>query len=330
MGSFMSEGISRHKLPVQYSIIDAQALGRLIETLYGWSDVRCQLIKGTMRDVYAVDAYEHKAILTLYRHGERNAQEIDAELAAMLHLSEGGLYVPTPISQKNSQNIVFLLQPEGERFAVMTTFMQGSPIGRQITAAMSHRVGKLIGEAHHAFDRSLPPLHRPVLSFQEAMQRALVDIVQVAPHRKDNLAWLQPLSHQLEQSIRTLSRDNASYGLLHGDVIPSNILSHASDLVLLDFDLCAYGWRVYDVASFLVEIEWWNMGNDVRDAFLSGYSALHPMSQPEIDSLPALQAIRCVLMLGLAARHINTWGRAGFSQASIDISLAIIRNVFPF
>src|SRR5215207_6960621 len=119
----MSETSPHHKLPVQYSIVDSHALERLIETLYGWSDVRCQLIKGTMRDVYEVNDSAQRAILSLYRHGERNAHEIEAELAVMQHLSVSGLHVPTPIPQVNQQNIFSLLQPEGERFAVMGTFM---------------------------------------------------------------------------------------------------------------------------------------------------------------------------------------------------------------
>src|SRR5687768_1820551 len=94
-----------HKLPVLYSIVDSEALERLIETLYGWTDVHCQLIKGTMRDVYevTVNASEQRAILTLYRHGERSAQDIEAECAVMTHLSLSGLHVPTPIPQMDHQ-----------------------------------------------------------------------------------------------------------------------------------------------------------------------------------------------------------------------------------
>lgn len=143
---------SRHELPVQYSIVDSEALERLIETLYGWSGVQCQLIKGTMRDVYEVNASDQQAILYLYRHGERNAQDIEAECAVMTHLSLLGLHVSISMPLIDQQNVFSLLQPEGERFAVMGTYVQGSPIGRKITADMSHRVGRLIGKAHQALD----------------------------------------------------------------------------------------------------------------------------------------------------------------------------------
>lgn len=161
------------------------------------------------------------------------------------------------------------------------------------------------------------------------MWQALVNIAQAAPHRSEDLASLLDLRGRIEPHIGLLAADNASYGLVHGDAIPSNILSQTSELALLDFDLCAYGWRVYDVASFLVEIAWWDMGDDVRDAFMSGYNVIRPLSQEELESLPAVQATRCLLSMGLAARHVNTWGRIYFSDASIDKSLTLIRDVFP-
>lgn len=130
---------------------------------------------------------------------------------------------------------------------------------------------------------------------------------------------------RLTHKIAQLTRENAAYGMTHGDIIPSNILRQDSGLALLDFDLCAYGWQIFDVAAFLVEISYWNMGDEVSAAFLRGYEGRHPFSEVERALLPAFQAIRGIISLGTPARFINTWGRGYFADPIIDKQLHLIR-----
>lgn len=314
-----------HHLPVCYSIVHLSALQQLIGTLYGWTNVWCQLIKGTMRDVYEVWADQEHAIFCLYRQGERSKDEIEAELEIMRHLYESGLSVPLPIPVQSGDNVFALHQPEGVRYGVMITFMSGKPIGRQFSREVGEAVGRLLASAHHALAALSAPLDRPVLDFPNALTSAIEAFDNAAPHRKQDVKRLRLAGDLLLQRI-PLTSENSLYGLLHGDVIPSNILMDADRLALLDFDLCAYGWQLYDVASMLVEIACWEMGSPVEEAFLEGYQGERPFTEMEQAALPMLQSIRCILSLGTPARHIDTWGRIYFSDAIIDKQLVIIEQ----
>lgn len=142
--------MQEHHLPVAYSIVDVTALEALIASHYGWQHVGCQLIKGTMRDVYEVVADDRHAILCIYRHGERTPAQIAAEMAIVRHLGASGLSVPLPIAMLDGETIFSLMQPEGVRHAAMVTFVEGTPIGRQLTPETAEAVGMLLGDAHLA------------------------------------------------------------------------------------------------------------------------------------------------------------------------------------
>jgi len=315
--------VDEYSLPIRYSIVSLTALQHLIGTLYGWTNVRCQLIKGTMRDVYEVWADGEHAVFCLYRHGERREEEIEAELRIMAHLHEHGITVPLPIRLQNGDVLFALRQPEGIRYGMMITFLCGKPIGRQFDDEVGAAVGRLLASVHQSFRALSAPLDRPLLHFQSALTAAIEAFGNAAPHRSHDVVRLRVISDTLLREF-TLTPETSPYGLLHGDIIPSNILIDGDGLALLDFDLCAFGWQLYDVASMLVEIAYWGMGTAVEAAFLQGYQKERPLTLEERAALPILQSIRCILSLGTPARHIDTWGRVYFYDAIIDKQLAIV------
>jgi Ser/Thr protein kinase RdoA (MazF antagonist) len=317
--------MSEHRLPVAYSIIDTNALETLVASLYGWSHVGCQLIKGTMRDVYEVVAEAQHAILCVYRHGERTHDEIAAELAIMRHLYAQGVAAPLPVAMLDGKTLFALTQPEGVRYAVMISFVDGTPIGRQITPDTAEAVGALLGDGHFVLRQLPDDLARPTINYAQAMDDAIRAFAAAAPRRYRDTYEMKGWYVSLVPQIARLTRENAAYGMTHGDIIPSNILRQDTGLALLDFDLCAYGWQMFDVASFLVEVAYWNMGDDVRAAFLRGYESRRRLSEIERALLPAFQAMRGIISLGTPARFINTWGRGYFADPIIDKQLQLIR-----
>ena len=62
---------------------------------------------------------------------------------------------------------------------------------------------------------------------------------------------------QLLKVIDALPRDHESYGLAHLDIHFANFIvdSAHGDIVLIDFDDCAYGWYAMDVAMLLFDMK---------------------------------------------------------------------------
>ncbi len=73
-------GPQRRAFPVVHSLLSPVALAELLGRMYGLREVRCYLIKATIRDVYRVDSREGPYVLIVYRRARRSEAEIDAEL----------------------------------------------------------------------------------------------------------------------------------------------------------------------------------------------------------------------------------------------------------
>jgi Ser/Thr protein kinase RdoA (MazF antagonist) len=76
--------------PVSRSLLAPSALAETVAAAYGLDDPRCRLLKSSIRDVYRVDARQGPAVLIVYRHDQRTAAEIEAELDLLAYLAEHG------------------------------------------------------------------------------------------------------------------------------------------------------------------------------------------------------------------------------------------------
>ena len=120
--------------PAVRSLLAPAALARTIGAAYGLDEVRCRLIKATIRDVYRVDSWQGTAVLCVYRHGRRSAEEIGAELDVLDDLAARGpaedVHVATVLRTLSGERIVALMAPEGVRHAVLFRFAEGTLLGR--------------------------------------------------------------------------------------------------------------------------------------------------------------------------------------------------------
>lgn len=74
------------------------------------------------------------------------------------------------------------------------------------------------------------------------------------------------------------------WGVIHGDVQGMNFHFDDEDrITFLDFDLCGYGWRAYEIAYYYTRIP-----KRLRGALISRYESVRPLSRAEHDMLPTL------------------------------------------
>ena len=77
-----------------------------------------------------------------------------------------------------------------------------------------------------------------------------------------------------------------SWGLIIGDLNQYNHLHHNSKIYLLDFDLCGYGWRSYDLATYRWSLLKDNNSERIWHKFLEGYSKNRNFMNEEIKIIP--------------------------------------------
>ncbi len=294
---------------------------------YGLEGVWCQLIKGTIRDTYRVTAQNEIYILSIYRHRQRTTDEILAELDLLDYLAENGVLVPTAVSQRNGERIFALDAPEGIRYGVLFTYIPGQHLSRQPDLDPAHRYGRAIAQLHVLVDALPTPLYRPRIDFESMVERPIEAFASVVTHRPDAVAYVREVAEILRPLISALQVDTPGYGLVHGDVIPSNAqVTPQGKVAVLDFDFCGYCWRAYDVATYLGEVRFWDASAAAADTFLDGYREVRALQEWELRVLPAFTAARHIHSLGTPAMNVNEWGSAYLSDRMIDALLGSLRQ----
>jgi Ser/Thr protein kinase RdoA (MazF antagonist) len=314
-------------LPTIHSLVDVEALATLLERQYGLSGVRCQLIKGTIRDVYHVVTSGSDYVLCLYRHNARTAGQILAEIKLIETLHDADVTVAPPTRTVEGHLLFSVIVPEGERYATLCEYVEGDQLAKQPDTNTVKEYGRVVAQIHTVSDQMKHAIERPKIDFEFLVEQSIASFAYAAPQRKDDLTFLQEIAAVLKPKMESLSTEKPLYGLVHGDIIPSNtLISPDGRLTIVDFDLCGYGWRSYDIATFLVEARYWNMGQKIEQAFLEGYQSVRQLSVIEYEMLPIMETARNILSLGIPASYINTWGRVYFSPPIIEKTLLLLKQ----
>ena len=234
--------------------------------------------------------------LRIYPPTKCDRAPIETELAWLADLSAHGLAVPRPCADREGR----VLQATSDgRHAVLLSWVGGRFLDRGLRPLHLRRVGRLIAGLHDGADRlarsgsiaglraadgpDLPAWARDERPPSAAWpRRAQVAAVQAALRVIDDIAgW---------------ARTPASWGLLHGDLHPWNLVHASGHAGAIDFSDCGIGWRALDMASTLQYLQHPLAGNHdhrarypaMREQLLLGYTDLRPLwpaALPQIDAL---------------------------------------------
>jgi Ser/Thr protein kinase RdoA (MazF antagonist) len=322
-------------LPVVRSLLAPAALAEVVGVEYGLDGVRCRLIKATIRDVYRVDARQGLAVLAVYRHGRRTAAEIEAELDLLDLLAERGpamgVVVAPGLRTMRGARLLALPAPEGTRFAVLFQFMAGATLDRALEPDLAHRYGQTIARLHALTDAWLPTMPsasaRTPLDAELLLDRSLEQIGGFLDHRPTDLNMVRQAAALLGRRLAALPRDPPGYGLVHGDVIPSNVLvAPGGALTLVDFDFCGPGWRAFDVATYLHVVGVYQAPEVSGRAFQAGYESVRPLFAWEREAIPLFVAVRALFRLGNWGWRLAEWGTSALPDEALARHLTLIAD----
>jgi len=319
-------GRSNNYFPVSRSLLSPDALARSLEAAYGLSDARCRLIKATVNDVYRVDSMSGPYILRIHRAQGQSLATITGELDLLDSLQARGLAVGPAVRQRSGERVLTFQPPEGPRHAVLFAFVPGELLSRTPDQETVRRYARVVARLHLLTD-GLPCMGgRPCWDFDLLVTRPIAAIERVIA-RPDDIAYLKTVAACLRPILAGLPMDAPAYGLVHGDLIPSNTLIDAHGTVaLIDFDFYGLGWRAYDLASYLAELRYWQAADGTARAFLDEYQRIRPLAAWELAALPALEAARTIFTLGIPAQHVDVWGSAYLTDRMVDTMLDGIRQ----
>jgi Ser/Thr protein kinase RdoA (MazF antagonist) len=320
--------MTRDLLRIQRTIYEPDSLATLVKAYYGFDRVFCQLLKPMMADTYSIWADNTQYLLRIFRHRQYTHRQIKDQMQMLTYLDEMGIPVTAPVPKRSGEMLTHFQAPEGERYGVLFRYLPGKPLNQQLTPDHAYKYGEILAQLHATLDKLTILYDRPPLNADTLLRDPIRNLKGsgLLAHRARDLGYLHRISSVLRTRIANLTYQKPDFGMIHGDVDPSNAIIMADGRIgLIDFDMSGEGHRIYDLAAFQAEANFRGAPEVLTEKFIEGYQSLRKLSRDERQALPIYRAARVIWSLGLYATNVNEWGSYRITDNFIDRQFDDIR-----
>jgi Ser/Thr protein kinase RdoA (MazF antagonist) len=277
-------------------------------------DATLTLLNISENATYRVDdpIRQRTTVLRINRPGYHTRQAIESELAWVRALREDRV-VPTAhvVLASDGARVVIARHPDGEtRHAVMFEWIAGAEPTQDRLVEDFEELGSITARLHrHArawqrpegffrfrwdFDTSIGE-HGHWGRWQDGMG--------IGPAERDQLGRL---AATLRDRLNRFGAEADRFGLIHADMRLANLLVEGSDVSVIDFDDCGFGWYMYDLGSSLSFIEHDPRVAEMIDSWVRGYRREEPLSREDEAELPSFVLLRRLLLVAWIGSHSDT------------------------
>lgn len=306
----------------------SDALAIRAAALWGIAPDQVTLAARRENIVYRAETPEGPRALRLHRPGYRSRAELLSEMEWMEALAEQGLNVPHPVPSDRGHLIEFL----GDQPVSLLSWLPGAPAGagERLDVAdrlgFARQLGRVIADMHHASDQWAKPrgFTRPHWDFDGL----LGDAPLWGPF------WDNPDLSEPDRQTLLAARDKArlrlagierdlDYGLIHADILTENVLVADGRLALIDFDDGGWGFRDFELATFLMRFLDAPDYPALRAALIDGYATRRRVSPGVLDFFILLRALTYP---GWIIPRRDEPGGAARSLKAVQTALPLARN----
>ena len=275
------------------------------------SPARLELVAHQENVVFRAET-EHgpNFVLRLHRPGYHDLAELISEQHWTAALNVAGVGAPVPVRALDGRPYVEVPVGASEsRLAGVSEWVDGEVLSDLVDEAS----GELLARSFDDLGRIAARIHNQAASWElpPRFTRHSFDVdgfLGEAPFwgRFWEASGLdasdRDLASHAREHLRKLftdfGQDPHSYSLIHGDLHPGNILKTENGLQVIDFDDAGFGWHLYEFAVALFHYQSNPHFEAIRDALVAGYRTERPMSDEDLELLPAFLLMRALALLG--------------------------------
>jgi Ser/Thr protein kinase RdoA (MazF antagonist) len=310
-----------HMFPATDSNLRPHSLIEQLLPQYDLGEIsRCRLHHRGLNDTYMVECSQGDTyFLRIYRADWRALEEIETEIAILLHLAREKVTVSIPISRRDGQVLTPLDCVEGRRWAALFTCAPGKEVAfHAYNDELAGLYGETVATIHCAADSFEGRPLRPALDLVELLERPVRLLTSTIAHRPKDVDYIVALGDRLRQQIQAMAE--LEIGFCHGDLHGWNACEKDGSFTVYDFDCCGWGYRAYDLAVFPWVFAAFGPNTTERieamgRAYLQGYLRRRRLGPTNVDAIPAFVAIRQIWLLGL---HVGSGDRFGWGWINDD------------
>ncbi|WP_375267061.1 homoserine kinase [Planktotalea sp.] len=265
--------------------------------LWGWRSADYSLVTARENAVFRIRFRGETYALRLHRIGYRTDTELHSELDWMAALSQGGLNVPSPIPSLNGETLLTIDDTQVD----VLTWLNGAPLSEHLPsqnrAAIFHHLGQNMAQLHTISDAWSPSktFERPAWDRDGLLgDTPLWDRFWENPRLdKQKQAFFQKIRTQAD-ALLSKHGQALDYGLIHADLVPTNVMYDGTQLTFIDFDDGGFGFRLFELATALLKY----IGDPdypaLRNALIQGYTSKRGIDLEHLDFFILLRALTYV------------------------------------
>jgi Ser/Thr protein kinase RdoA (MazF antagonist) len=246
-------------------------------------------------------------------HAMSEMDAIDSELTWLAALSqEAGLCVPAPVLTTDGKYLASIITPDIPKGRVVSLmrWLDGRRIRNGLRPKHLTALGKAVAQMHTFSAGWHPPrgFTRPNWDWEAQLggsmfEHPLEELVESMPAKFHEP--FQIISREAKQVMAALSKDSDTYGLIHADLYPENVLYKAGKAYPIDFEDCGYGYWMWDNAVALCQWAWGQDWKPMRDAFREGYDKKRRLPEVQWAQLDLFVATQFATMLLWASAFLK-------------------------
>jgi Ser/Thr protein kinase RdoA (MazF antagonist) len=276
---------------------------------------RLELISRSENMVFRVENDRGEMfVLRVHRPGYHTLTELNSEQVWSAALRHAGIGVPHSHRTRAGEYYAVVDVPgttESRNVGVVDWFegvtmheLIQSESDDQIPATHFEQMGRLIARMHNVTERWKPPawFERHALDADGLMGPApfwgpFWESSMFTPSQRRIVLDARTAFHARLSALR---KDSKHYGMIHADLVPSNVLVNGDELHAIDFDDAGFGWFIFDLAVALTDYADGPDHDAFRDALVAGYRSERNLEDEWLELLPMLYLVRALSVVGWA------------------------------
>ena len=284
------------------------------------TDATLRLLNLSENATYLVEDGSTRSILRVHRQDYHRPHEIESELDWLQALqTDSDVTVPSVLPASDGRRLVTVQGEETggiARHVVHFGMVAGAePDEGSLTLDDFHTLGRITAALHdHSQRWERPPgFGRFSWDWEHSLGAKprwgrWQDAEGVGPAEQQVLERAQALLHDRLQAYGTGSD---VYGLIHADLRLANLLvdpdpAGTSNITVIDFDDCGFGWHFYDFGTAVSFIEHDPALPEWQDAWVSGYRTRRDLPASDEDMLASFVLLRRLLLLAWMGSHSHS------------------------
>lgn len=251
---------------------------------------------------------------------KRLKELIEGELKFIETLKINQIQTPEVISI-NDKNISLVTIDNKSYWLTVFQYIEDKEIDvsdlSQWNVAFFYEWGKSIGELHRISENIGEKINRPIWLEDE-------EVNSIPSLLKESEPWLSEVYDEYKSILDSYPKTKKRFGLIHNDLHQGNFFVKAQQLIIFDFDDCAYNWFVQDLSASIYHAmwtgsayhpEWITFQQEFLNHFLDGYLQIRSLNEADLIQLKLFLQVRELFLYLLFQK---TWNKNTLEQWQSD------------